>query len=109
MIPENLEGWKVQDVGSKVGFYSVELAKRGAEVTAIDLDAHYPRQAKGAIQQFGLEDAVDFRQIQIYDLARKEETFDLIWFMGVFYHLRYPVLALDILLEIKSPDCHDDC
>lgn len=99
VIPENLEGWKVLDVGCNAGFYSVELAKRGAEVTAIDLDAHYLRQARWVTQQFGLEDAVDFRQIQVYDLARTKETYDLVWFMGVFYHLRYPVLALDILSE----------
>jgi SAM-dependent methyltransferase len=35
--------------------------------------------------------------MQVYDLARSDEQFDLVWFMGVFYHLRYPLLALDIL------------
>jgi len=37
--------------------------------------------------------------MHVYDLARLEESFDLILFMGVFYHLRYPTLALDIVAQ----------
>ena len=37
--------------------------------------------------------------MQIYDLARLADTFDLVWFMGVFYHLRYPLLALDLVAQ----------
>ena len=40
-IPENLEGEKVLDSGCNAGFYSFKLAKRGAQVTGIDLDPHY--------------------------------------------------------------------
>lgn len=99
VIPQRLDGWKVLDVGCNAGFYSIELAKRGAAVTAIDLDQHYLNQARWVARQFHLEEAIDFRQMQVYDLAHLEETYDLVWFMGVFYHLRYPVLALDILSE----------
>lgn len=98
-IPENLEGWKVLDIGCNAGFYSVELAKRGAEVVGIDLDEHYLTQARWIAEQFGLKDQITFKQMQVYDLAHVEEQFDLIWFMGVFYHLRYPMLALDILSQ----------
>lgn len=98
-IPQQLNGWKVLDVGCNAGFYSIELARRGATVTAIDLDPHYLRQARWAARQFDLDQTIDFRQTQVYDLARSDETYDLVWFMGVFYHLRYPVLALDILAK----------
>ena len=98
-IPSDLSGWKVLDIGCNAGFYSVELAKRGAEVLAIDLDAHYLRQAKWIAKQFKLDHQIRFKQMQVYDLAHTEEEFDLVWFMGVFYHLRYPMLALDILSE----------
>lgn len=101
-IPENLEGWKVLDIGCNAGFYSLELAKRGAMVTAIDLDEHYLRQAQWVAEQFGLDAQIEFRQMQVYDFAQIEEKFDLIWFMGVFYHLRYPLLALDILAGITK-------
>lgn len=98
-IPEDLQGWKVLDIGCNAGFYSIELAKRGAEVLAIDLDQHYLTQAQWVAEQFGLDDKIRFEQLQVYDIAHLEEEFDLIWFMGVFYHLRYPMLALDILAQ----------
>jgi tRNA (mo5U34)-methyltransferase len=98
-VPQDLQGWRVLDVGCNAGFYSFELARRGASVLAIDLDPHYLAQARWAAQQFGLQDRVEFRQMQVYDLGRSSEQFDLVWFMGVFYHLRYPLLALDLLAQ----------
>ena len=98
-IPQDLTGWKVLDIGCNAGFYSLELAKRGAEVLAIDLAQHYLTQAQWVAEQFGLDDKIRFEQLQVYDIAHLEEEFDLIWFMGVFYHLRYPMLALDILAQ----------
>jgi tRNA (mo5U34)-methyltransferase len=98
-VPEDLQGWRVLDVGCNAGFYSFELARRGASVVAIDMEPLYLRQARWAAKQFGLQDRVEFREQQVYDLARSSEQFDLVWFMGVFYHLRYPLLALDILAQ----------
>jgi len=98
-IPVDLAGWKVLDIGCNAGFYTIELAKRGAQVIGIDVDPHYLRQAEWVAQQFGLEKQVEFRQMQVYDVTRMEEEFDLIWYMGVLYHLRYPLLSLDILSQ----------
>lgn len=98
-IPQDLSGWRVLDVGCNAGFYSFELAKRGASVLAIDMEPLYLDQARWAARQFGLQDRVEFREMQVYELARSRESFDLVWFMGVFYHLRYPLLALDILAQ----------
>lgn len=96
-IPEDLSGWRVLDVGCNAGFYSFELARRGASVLAIDMEPLYLAQAAWAARQYGLEDRITFRRMQVYELARSGESFDLVWFMGVFYHLRYPLLALDLL------------
>lgn len=98
-VPADLEGWKVLDIGCNAGYYTFELAKRGAQVLGIDLDPHYLKQAQWAAKVFGLEGQVEFRQMQVYDLWKMEEKFDLVWFMGVFYHLRYPMLALDIVSD----------
>lgn len=98
-LPADLRGWRALDIGCNAGFYSFELARRGARVTGIDLDRRYLRQARWAARQYALEDRVEFRQMQVYDLARVDETFDLVLFMGVFYHLRYPLLGLDIVSE----------
>jgi tRNA (mo5U34)-methyltransferase len=96
-VPRDLTGWRVLDVGCNAGFYSFELARRGANVVAIDHDAHYLEQARWACGIYGLHHKVEFRQVGVYGLAQWQESFDLVWFMGVFYHLRYPLLALDLL------------
>jgi tRNA (mo5U34)-methyltransferase len=96
-LPERMQDWQVLDIGCNAGFYSLALAKRGARVTALDLDPHFLRQAKWAAEQNGLADRIEFRQGSVYDLAGWSEKFDLILFMGVFYHLRHPLLALDLL------------
>lgn len=101
-LPSDLEGWRVLDIGCNAGFYSFELARRGAQVVGVDSDPHYLQQARWACEEFGLEDAVTFRQMQVYELARAAHTYDLVLFLGVFYHLRYPLLALDIVAERAS-------
>jgi tRNA (mo5U34)-methyltransferase len=98
-LPPDLTGWTALDVGCNAGFYSFELARRGARVTAIDADEHYLRQAAWARRRFGFDDAVELRRLSVYDLARSGERFDLVLFLGVLYHLRYPLLALDLLAE----------
>lgn len=94
-LPTQLDGWRVLDIGCNAGFYCFELARRGARVAGIDHDPHYLTQARWAARQFGLADRIEFQEMQVYDLIRCRETFDLVLFMGVFYHLRYPLLALD--------------
>ncbi len=96
-LPARLDGWTVLDIGCNAGFYTFELARRGGRVTGIDADARYLRQAEWAAREFGLESRVEFREMQIYDLARTDERWDLVLFMGVLYHLRYPLLGLDIV------------
>ncbi len=96
-LPADLRGWTALDIGCNAGFYSFELARRGATVTGIDHDPRYLRQARWAAGQFDLEAQVRFLEMQVYDLAATPETYDLVLFMGVLYHLRYPLLGLDIV------------
>src|SRR3954463_7749145 len=98
-IPQHLSGWNCLDIGCNAGFYTFELAKRGGSVLGIDLDERYLRQARWAAEQFGVTDRVRFGRMQVYDLARVDERFDLVLFMGVLYHLRYPMLGLDIVCQ----------
>jgi tRNA (mo5U34)-methyltransferase len=96
-LPEDLSGWRALDVGCNAGFYSFELAKRGADVLGIDVDEHYLRQARWASERAEVAGSVAFRRLAVYELARLDETFDLVLFMGVLYHLRHPLLALDLV------------
>jgi tRNA (mo5U34)-methyltransferase len=101
-FPADLRGWKVLDIGCNAGFYSFELARRGAEVLGIDGNPHYLAQAKWAAEILGLGAACRFEHRQVYDLSRMKERWDLVLFMGVFYHLRYPLLGLDIAAELAQ-------
>jgi tRNA (mo5U34)-methyltransferase len=96
-LPADLSGVSVLDIGCNAGFYSFELARRGAVVDAFDVDDHYLAQARWAARQLGLEGRVNFEKRHLYELARSERRWDLVLFLGVFYHLRYPLLGLDIV------------
>ena len=97
-LPADLHGRTVLDVGCNAGFYSIEMKRRGAErVVAIDSDARYLQQARLAAEVSGVE--IELRQLSVYDVAAIGERFDVVLFMGVFYHLRHPLLALDLLHE----------
>jgi tRNA (mo5U34)-methyltransferase len=98
-IPDDLHGWTALDIGCNAGLYTFELAARGAQVTGLDSDEHYLRQARWAAGQFGLSDSVEFRHGSVYELARSQQSWDLVLFMGVLYHLRYPQLALDAVAQ----------
>ncbi len=63
----------------------------------IDSDPHYLRQAEFAARQTG-ED-IEFKLMSVYEVEKLRERFDLVLFMGVLYHLRHPLLALDLLHE----------
>ena len=97
-IPEDLSGKTVLDVGCNAGFYSLEMKRRGASrVVGIDSDETYLQQARFAAEVCGAE--IDFRRMSVYEVARLGERFDLVIFMGVLYHLRHPLLALDLLRQ----------
>lgn len=95
-LPQDLSGKTVLDVGCNAGFFSMEMKRRGAaRVLGVDLDPRYLAQARLAAEVSGLE--IEFRELSVYDVARLGERFDVVLLMGVLYHLRHPLLALDLL------------
>jgi tRNA (mo5U34)-methyltransferase len=92
-FPADMRGKTVLDIGCNAGFYSLKLHTRGAQVTGIDHDERYLAQARLAAEIAGAE--IDYRRLDVYDVDRLGRTFDYVLFMGVFYHLRHPLLALD--------------
>src|SRR5712671_3084828 len=95
-IPSDLRGQTVLDIGCNGGFYSMEMKRRGADrVLGIDTDPVYLAQARFAAEQCNAQ--IEFRQLSVYEVSRLKERFDLVLFMGVLYHLRHPLLALDLL------------
>lgn len=95
-IPADLRGKTVLDIGCNAGFYSIEMKRRGADrVVGIDHDESYLAQARFAAEVCEAE--IEFRKLSVYDVAELNEKFDVVLFMGVLYHLRHPLLALDLL------------
>jgi tRNA (mo5U34)-methyltransferase len=93
-IPSDLRGKTVLDIGCNGGFYSIEMKRRGADrVVGIDSNEMYLAQARFAADVCGVE--IELRQLDVYDVASLRERFDFVLFLGVIYHLRHPLLALD--------------
>jgi tRNA (mo5U34)-methyltransferase len=92
-VPADLTGATVLDIGCNAGFFSVALKQRGAErVVGIDIMPHVLRQARFVADHFKVE--IDFRHLSVYDVASLG-SFDLVLCVGVLYHLRHPLYALD--------------
>jgi tRNA (mo5U34)-methyltransferase len=103
-LPKDLSGRSVLDIGCNAGFYSIEMKRRGASrVLGIDSDERYLAQARFASEVLGFDD-VEFRKLDVYDVGALGETFDVVIFMGVLYHLRHPLLALDLIREHVAGD-----
>ncbi len=102
-IPADLTGKSVLDIGCNAGFYSIEMKRRGADrVLGIDFDDKYLNQARFAAEV--AETDIEFAKLSVYDVGTLGETFDLVIFMGVLYHLRHPLLALDLIREHVARD-----
>ena len=98
IFPQDMRGATVLDLGCNAGFYSIEMKKRGASrVLAVDVDDRYLNQARFAASVLGLE--IEFEKRSVYDADRIPGHFDFVLFMGVFYHLRYPLYALDKVIK----------
>ncbi|MDB4948176.1 MAG: Methyltransferase type 11 [Gemmatimonadetes bacterium] len=92
-FPADMTGRTVLDIGCNGGFYSLQLHARGARVTAMDHDARYLEQARFAARELGAD--IEFHHLDVYDVETLGRRFDYVLFMGVFYHLRHPLLALE--------------
>jgi len=102
-LPDDLTGKRVLDIGCNAGFYSMEMKRRGAaRVLGIDSDERYLEQARFAATVTGAD--VEFRRLSVYDVAALGERFDMVLFIGVLYHLRHPLLALDLIHEHVADD-----
>src|SRR5690349_52043 len=102
VIPKDLTGATVLDIGCNGGFYSIQMKKRGASrVLGIDVDERYLNQGRYAAKSLGLD--IEFERRSVYEVADLQEQFDFVIFMGVLYHLRYPLFALDNVIKKIAP------
>lgn len=101
-VPERLDGASVLDIGCNGGFYSIQLKRRGAgRVLGIDVDDRYLNQARFAAKTLVVE--IEFEKRSVYEVDSIAGQFDYVFFMGVLYHLRYPLFALDKVITKVAP------
>lgn len=102
-LPADMTGKTVLDIGCNGGFYAMEMKRRGAKrVLGIDMEDLYLTQARFAAEQAGLD--IEYRKMNVWEVGAIAERFDLVIFMGVLYHLRHPLLALDLIHEHVAKD-----
>lgn len=102
-LEDDLSGLSVLDVGTTNGASAFEAERRGAaRVVAVDMydESHFGFDQLRTL----LRSEVEFVQANVYELASalRGQTFDLILFWGVLYHLRHPILALDNVRAIAA-------
>src|SRR5207248_110450 len=98
----DVAGKSVLDIGTCNGAVCFEMERRGASRTVgVDI---YDDQWFGfdSIRQF-LGSRAEYRQASIYDVdSILGEEFDVVFFLGVLYHLRHPLLAIDVIRALCS-------
>jgi tRNA (mo5U34)-methyltransferase len=100
-LPGDMRGLRALDIGCSDGFFSFAMEQRGADVVAIDfVPEHYTGFATARAI---LGSAVEYRMDNVYNLSPESYgAFDVVLFMGVLYHLRKPLVALDAIRSVMK-------
>jgi tRNA (mo5U34)-methyltransferase len=98
-LPDDLTGKRLLDIGCWDGFYSFEAERHGAQVTSVDVwcpQTYF--QAHAALQSQAV-----FHEKSVYELKREDlGGHDIVLFLGVLYHLKHPLLALERVCELTN-------
>jgi tRNA (mo5U34)-methyltransferase len=98
-LPADLTGRRVLDLGCWDGFYTFEAERHGAEVVAVDVRP----SEKFPLAHRALGSRAAFHELSAYEVTRARlDSFDFVLFLGVLYHLRHPLLALERVCEVTS-------
>ncbi len=96
-IPGDLTGRAVLDIGAWDGWFSFEAERRGARVTSIDC----VEVENFLAMRKRLGSQADYRILDFYELPQAGlGCFDYVFFLGVLYHLKHPLLALEIVCAL---------
>ena len=96
LLPD-LTGKRVLDIGCWDGFYSFEAERLGAEVVSVDCW----RPEKFFVAHNALKSKADFHELSVYEVTKEKlGSFDVVFFLGVLYHVKHPLLALEQVCEV---------
>jgi len=94
----------VLDAGCSSGFFSIKLIENDArKVIGIDQGEQNKvvEQARFATNEMGIQN-IEYKTLSVYDVEELDTKFDFTLFLGILYHLRYPLLALDKLRKVTD-------
>jgi len=93
---ERWKGKKVLEVGCGIGTDTINFARAGADVTAVDLSDESLKLARQRAEVFGFADKIKFYQANAENLTSyvPVETFDLVYSFGVIHHTPVPENAI---------------
>ncbi len=105
-MPDDLRGWSVLDIGAWDGFFSFEAEKRGADrVMALDHvvwnDPTVGRRGFDLAHRT-LGSKVETVDCEVHAITPEKVggVYDLVLFLGVLYHVRHPLLALERVASV---------
>jgi tRNA (mo5U34)-methyltransferase len=104
-LPKSLSGLTVLDIGAWDGFFSFECERRGAErVVALDKYVwDWPAIGKGGFElaRRALGSKVEDIEMDVLEISpERVGVFDMVLFLGVLYHMRHPLLALERVASV---------
>jgi tRNA (mo5U34)-methyltransferase len=107
-LPEGLSGTTVLDVGAWDGYFSFEAERRGAARVLATDSFVWRGEGWGSREGFelarrALGSRVEDMEIDVLELsAQRPGRFDLVLFLGVLYHMRHPLLALERIADVTA-------
>lgn len=107
-LPQRMDGLSVLDIGAWDGYFSFLAEERGARrVLAIDSlqneETHRSGRRPFELAKEVRRSGVEYRVLDVRDLDRLDESFDVVLFLGVYYHLPDPWKALEAIRRKVNP------
>jgi len=99
-------GKKVLEIGCGLGTDTINFARAGAQVTAVDLSDESLALARKRAEVFGLQDRIRFFRGNSEELSTflPPEKYDLVYSFGVIHHTPHPGQVLDEIRKYTTPE-----
>jgi 2-polyprenyl-3-methyl-5-hydroxy-6-metoxy-1,4-benzoquinol methylase len=102
---ERWKGKRVLEVGCGIGTDSINFARAGAQLTAVELSSESLRIAAQRADVMGVADRIQFVQANAEELTTTltDEPYDLVYSFGVIHHTPHPERALAEMRALVAP------
>src|SRR5579871_2745975 len=102
---ERWRGKRVLEIGCGIGTDTINFARHGASVTAVDLTEKSLEVARRRAEVFGLQDRIQFFQANAEELSSfvPVEPYDLVYSFGVIHHTPHPERVLEEIRKYTKP------